>query len=213
MSFFGWWREVGAAVTGHVEPATGPEALDVDAEGWLVGSGVELVPSVRSSPLSAPQGPIAVVWHYTATDVGTAASLARRIRTYKRGVDRAASWHVLVGADGVLRQSVACMRGAWHCAKGTIGGHRVNSCSVGVELEGHGSVFTPAQIVAAERLLRALVATYPITREHAGHGHVEFDPARRADPGPLWKNELLPPILELVFPPRPSVPPRPFGRP
>jgi N-acetyl-anhydromuramyl-L-alanine amidase AmpD len=199
LDVFAWWRQIGAPVTGHVEASPDPDALELDAEGFLVGDRVQLVPSVRSSALSTPQGPIAIVWHYTATDHGTAPSLARRIRAYKRGVDRAASWHVCIGYDGVLWQSVSCMRGAWHCAKGTIQGHRVNSCSVGIELEGHGTLFPTAQVRAAERLLRALVAAYPIEREHAGHGHVEFDPSRRSDPGPIFLEEILPPMLDRVY--------------
>lgn len=189
----------GAPVTGHPEDLLHDASrLEVDVDGWLVGAGVERVPSVRHSALSTPRGPHAIVFHYTATDVGTAKNLAKRIRTYKRGVDRAASWHVCVGADGTLWQSVSFLRGSWHCAKGTIAGHRVNACSVGVELEGHGKEFPLAQVEAAERLVHALAEAYDIRREHAGHGHVEFDPARRSDPGPVW-NALLPSLLDRVY--------------
>jgi len=180
-------------ITGHVEPASPPDALEIDPEGWLVGAHVELAPSVRHSRLSVPE-PIAIVWHYTATDHGTARTMARRIRTYRRGVDRAASWHVCVGHDGVLWQSVPLLRGAWHCARGTIGGRRVNACSVGIELEGRGDAFPAAQVNAADRLVRALVEAYAIPREQAGRGHREFDPARRSDPGPVWE-ALLPGLL------------------
>jgi N-acetyl-anhydromuramyl-L-alanine amidase AmpD len=185
-------------VTGHIEPEPAPDHLEVDAEGWLVGADVEYVPSVRHSSLSTSQGPIAIVWHFTATDHGTARVLARRIRTYRRAVDRAASWHVIIAHDGVLWQSVPFLRGAWHCARGTIMGHRVNACSVGVELEGHGDRFPPAQIVAAQRLVRALAQAYPIRDVNATHGHREYDPARRRDPGPVWE-ALLPDVVRFAY--------------
>lgn len=201
MSFFDWPRQLlgmapklPAPITGHPEPER--VGLDVDAEGWLVGAGVRIVPSVRHSPLTS-KAPIAIVWHYTATDVGTAANLAKRIRKYKRGVDRAASWHVCVGSDGTLWQSVPFLRGSWHCAKGTIGGHRVNACSVGVELEGHGKI-SEDQVRAAELLVRGLRYTYDIHPDHAGRGHREFDPKRRSDPGPVWE-ALLPGLLERAY--------------
>jgi N-acetyl-anhydromuramyl-L-alanine amidase AmpD len=191
------WERAPGPVTGHPDPPAGPE-LEVDAEGWLVGERVERVPSVRHSALSTPQGPIAIVWHFTATDPGTARNLARRIRTYKRGVDRATSWHVIVAHDGVLWQSVPFLRGAWHCAKGRIAGHRVNACSVGIELEGHGGTFSEDQIWAAELLVRTLRETYEIHPAQAGRGHREFDPTRRSDPGPIWEG-LLPGLLERAY--------------
>lgn len=192
-------------VTGHPEP---PGWLLIDEEGWLHGDRVERYPSVRHSDLTsyarpadvavpATPGPLGIVWHYTATDVGTGRSLAKRIRTYRSGVDRAASWHVLVADDGALLQSVSFERGSWHCSKGALGGHRMNRCTVGVELEGYGRKFSAAQISAAERLLEVLVERYGITRERAALGHSTFDPTRRADPGPVWA-AILPGLLDRV---------------
>lgn len=185
-------------VTGHPQDSATHE-LGADAEGWLVGSNVRVMPSVRSSSLSTPQGPIAVVWHFTATDIGTAKSLATRIRTFKRGVDRAASWHVCIDDEGVLWQSVSFLRGAWHCGKGLINGHRVNACSIGIELEGHGRTFSQAQVKSAAALVKVLRETYPISRERAAFGHSQFDPTRRSDPGEKWTKELLPHVLDLAF--------------
>jgi N-acetyl-anhydromuramyl-L-alanine amidase AmpD len=187
-----------APVTGHVEPEVPLDHLEVDAEGWLVGARVEHVPSVRHSPLSTAQGPIAIVWHYTATDHGTARALARRIRTYRRGADRAASWHVIVGHNGVLWQSVPFMRGAWHCARGIILGHRVNACSIGIELEGRGDRFTPAQVAGAKRLIRALTHAYPLREVDAMHSHRQYDPTRRSDPGPAWE-AMLPDLVRASY--------------
>jgi N-acetyl-anhydromuramyl-L-alanine amidase AmpD len=198
VSFLSWLglAERFAPITGHPADRHGPDA-GIDAEGWLYGLAIERAPSVRHSALSVPE-PLAIVWHYTATDAGTAKSLAKRIRTYKRGTDRAASWHVLVGADGVIRQSVSFLRGSWHCARGTIDGHRVNACSVGVELEGRGQSFPDVQVNAAIRLVRALLRSYSISRENAALGHSEFDPDRRSDPGPVWRKHLPDVIAEAV---------------
>jgi N-acetyl-anhydromuramyl-L-alanine amidase AmpD len=186
-----------APVTGHVEPEPTPDHLEVDAEGWLVGVGVERVPSVRHSPLSTPHGPIAIVTHYTAVKPGV--PLWNRIRKYKRGVDRAASWHLLIEESGAIYQSVSFLRGAWHCAKGRIDGHRVNACSVGIELAGFGTEFSDRQIQAFERVLRALVEEYRMARQHACYAHSAFDPERRSDPGPLWMAEIAPTVLTRVF--------------
>jgi N-acetyl-anhydromuramyl-L-alanine amidase AmpD len=193
-----WRRAGGRPVTGHVEP---PGWLTIDEDGWLDGDRVELYPSVRSSPLTSTDAldgsprPCAIVWHYTATKVGSGRGLAKRIRAFDRVKDRAASWHVLVTARGELLQSVSFERGSWHCSKGTIDGHRMNRCTVGVELEGYGETFPQPQQDAAERLLAVLVERYGIPRDEAGLGHRDFDPTRRADPGDVWA-ALLPAMID-----------------
>lgn len=188
------WTICERPVTGHVEP---PGWLAIDEEGWLDGDRVERYPSVRDCPLDSEDA-CAIVWHYTATDPGTGRGMAKRIRTFDRAKDRAASWHVLVTAKGELLQSVSFLRGSWHCSKGTIDGCRLNRCSVGVELEGHGKEFPQAQQDAAERLLAVLVERFGIVRDSAALGHRDFDPTRRSDPGPVWAG-LLPAMLDRVI--------------
>lgn len=57
-------------------------------------------------------------------------------------------------------------------------------------------VFSPAQVIAAERLVRALVARYPkLTQAGLSYGHIDLDPSRKSDPGPIWRREQLPAIL------------------
>lgn len=212
----GLWRAPMEPVTGHLADGDDIDPM-VDSQGWLVGRGVTRLPSVRHSPLTT-RGPIAILWHYTATEPGTARSLARRIRTYREGKDRAASWHVLVGQNGHLWQSVPFLRGAWHCRRGTVVAqywqgdtqywvsdfpspierHRVNACSIGIELEGHGVSWPWEQVAGATRLVRALVDAYPIHPHNAMLGHSEFDPARRIDPGQEWM-ALLPKLLRSAY--------------
>ncbi len=63
----------------------------------------------------------------------------------------------------------------------------------------HYQAFTPAQVDAAERLTRAVVARYGLTRAACAWGHVDVDPGRKSDPGPLWQAGDLPQILDRVF--------------
>jgi N-acetyl-anhydromuramyl-L-alanine amidase AmpD len=100
---------------------------------------------VRTSPL-APTGALGLVWHATGSVGGPryAEGLARRIQTYRRGIDRAASWHVLISKTGVVYQSAPFAVGTWHVGKpGTVGGAQhpsVNAVTIGVELENAGDL-------------------------------------------------------------------------
>lgn len=184
--------------TGHGDPPPHEQGLDIDAAGWLTGPLVHRVPSVRHSRLTTPgQEPAAIVAHYTAVKPGV--PLWNRIRTYDPARDRAASWHVLIEDDGSVYQSVPFVRGSWHCARGRIDGHRVNACSVGIELAGHGKAFTDQQVSAFETLLTALVVAYDIRRENACYAHSMFDPTRRSDPGALWMDTIAPAIIDRVY--------------
>lgn len=118
-----------------------------DEEGWLVtedgDSPVIRHPTVRIYPLVVP-APLGIVWHWTGGrgGPGYAERLALRTRTYRRGVDRAASWHVLVAGDGAIYQSAPFSVGTWHVGRpGVIAGRRfgnVNRAAVGCELENAG---------------------------------------------------------------------------
>lgn len=182
-----FWRGESEAVTGH--PEVGPAwDLHVDSDGWLVGTHVERIPSVRHSRLTTPgERPWGVMLHYTATAHGTAKSLAKRIRAYDRTKDRAASWHVCIAHDGTLWQSVSLERGAWHCAKGRLGIHTINKSTIGVELEGYGKSPLPAmQVAALGRLYHAVIPHYGILADNAALEHRHYDPSRRSDPGDEW---------------------------
>jgi len=58
----------------------------------------------------------------------------------------------------------------------------------------HYDTWTEAQIEAAAGLLEALKEAFPITKKNAAWGHVDLDPARREDPGPIWAKQILPKI-------------------
>jgi len=134
------------------------EALKVRDDGWLVNlrpaPHVVHVPSKRSTSLvTASKRPEMVVWHWTATTRGTAASLAKRIVPLPKPDERASSWSVLIAADGAVYQSVPFTLGSWHAGGETaekfklVGGRPVpggqlsaNRISVGIELECVGEV-------------------------------------------------------------------------
>jgi hypothetical protein len=130
--------------------------MRLDADGWLCpepgGAKVIHLPTVRTSPLAAG-GAVGLVWHATGGVGGPrfAEGLARRIQTYRRGVDRPASWHVLISAQaGTLYQSAPFTIGTWHVGlPGVIAGihvRNINAVAIGIELENAGPL---AQIQGA----------------------------------------------------------------
>jgi hypothetical protein len=66
--------------------------------------------------------------------------------------------------------------------------------------EGTFAGFTREQEDAAVRVLGALVAAFGWTPDVCGYGHCDFeDPGRREDPGPVWRQIVLPRVLSTVF--------------
>jgi hypothetical protein len=240
--------------------------MNVDDHGWLVTAAGDPVgkqyPTVRTYPL-ATAAPLGLVWHTTDErgGPGTAEAMAQRIQTFRRGVDRPASWHLLIAKDGAIYQSAPFTIGTWHVGMpGVIAGRRftnINLATVGCELENAGRLlrlgaqaycwpyfinpsappyerrpdpacalpldravatptglfdgFTPAQEASAAVVVRALATRYGWTRDVCAYGHVEFDPDRREDPGPIWKQTILPRVLDRVF--GTGTPPEPVPQP
>ena len=58
-------------------------------------------------------------------------ALARHSQTYQRGIDRPASWHVLIAKDGVIYESAPFSIGTWHVGKpGLIAGQRFENINL-----------------------------------------------------------------------------------
>lgn len=205
-------KAIGVKVDGFCGPKT-LEALDAHRftfmeklgvqGGWLVGRNVTLIPAHESwyYPKLGTGTPKAIVAHYTATNPGTALSMARkRERPYSQGKGRPASWHVSIEADGSIVQMIPFTGGAWHCSKPieelAMGANR---CSVGIELVGHGKEFTDEQVTAAAQVWRALVDTYQIDRSLAMLEHSKLDPMRRKDPGPVWMSKHAERVLDYCY--------------
>ena len=95
------------------------------------------------------------------------------------------SSHFLIRRRGQLVQFVDCDARAWHAGQSSfMGRERCNDFSIGVELEGSGTVpFTAAQYRRLAALTAKLGRRYPL-RWVAGHSDIA--PGRKPDPGPLF---------------------------
>jgi hypothetical protein len=62
--------------------------------------------------------------------------------------------------------------------------------------------FTEHQVHLATEFVRAMAIAYPrsITRASCLWAHFMIDPTRKTDPGPVWMEQILPKILDEVFP-------------
>lgn len=109
--------------------------MQVAEDHWLkqTASGLPALtkaPSVRTNMLDAG-APAGIVWHWTGgicRGPNVPTILANEIRTYDKLKDRAASWHVAIGKDGQIVQSVAFNSGSWHVGRpGRIGGKPVKT--------------------------------------------------------------------------------------
>lgn len=199
-------------------PAPAVERLQV-VDGWLVGPGVqriEMHPSWRYAWLSTPENrPLGIVWHYTATNPGTAVAMARRRqkpwaefaeahrKSYPGKPVPQNSWHISIEAGGAIIQQAPLTSGCWHAgsktAKKIPGVGWANRTTASIELVGHGKLFPPEQVSAACDVARALVRAYDIPREHAMVTHQSIDPTRKADPGPVWMKRHAPEVLAYAF--------------
>lgn len=99
--------------------------------------------------------------------------------------DVTVSAHFFIRRDGTLIQFVPCEKRAWHAGVSSWQGRqRCNDFSIGIELEGSGTVpFTDVQYAALIALTQRLCARYPI--QHIA-GHSDIAPGRKNDPGPCF---------------------------
>lgn len=90
-------------------------AIQIGADGVMNGDGVRYIPTTKRGHLSQLcDGRVeGVVWHYTDTGAapGSAQKLAERLA---QPGGRQASWHILIGRDGSIWQSVPLTMGSWH---------------------------------------------------------------------------------------------------
>ncbi|MBY6066966.1 N-acetylmuramoyl-L-alanine amidase [Leisingera aquaemixtae] len=138
-------------------------------------------PSPNFGPRRDGLTPSLIVLHYTAMDSAAAA--------LDRLCDPAAevSAHYLIGADGGLWQMVAEDSRAWHAGAGEWAGQAdINSRSIGIELDNHGThPFSEPQMAALEALMRGIMQRRDIPP--AGViGHSCMAPGRKCDPGPRF---------------------------
>ena len=59
--------------------------------------------------------------------------------------------------------------------------------------------FPAAQVASAQLLLKALIIKFKWARGVCSYGHMDFDAPRKIDPGPAWKEDKLPPMLDALY--------------
>lgn len=200
-------RMFGALPSGFPDEWQLLPALTVDANGWLQGAGVEHVemhPSRRYADLRTPRSePIAVTWHFSATDAGTARSMADRLAKPRAPTDREVSWHISIETYGGIIQQAPLTVGCWHAGSDTAipikGAGWANRVAASIELIGWGRAFPKAQVRDAARVLAAIVDRYNIKRSLASVTHEELDRGRKNDPGPVWKKHHRHEVEEYAY--------------
>lgn len=208
-----WQAGHGLVADGMAGPVTiaslGPQRQEpISVSGhWLSGQHVTRIDAHPSwyGPLLTLGHPRGIVTHYTATDPGTGLRMAQtRQQPYCKDLKPSiSSWHITIDTDGSVIQMVPLDHAAWHAGSPTAvlipGLGQANYNTVGIELVGHGTEFTDAQVSAAKLVWRALVRRYGIARNAAMIAHQSIDPSRRSDPGPVWLKQHAPGVLDAAY--------------
>ncbi len=108
-----------------------------------------------------------------------------------RGVE--VSSHLLIRRSGEVLQFVSFEDRAWHAGQSSFRGRQdCNDFSIGVELEGSDDqAYSDAQYSALVRVVRLLMAEYPIPDLDHVVGHCDIAPRRKTDPGPAFDWQRL----------------------
>ena len=101
---------------------------------------------------------------------------------------RRVSAHVLIRRDGQIIQYVPFGVRAWHAGPSEYRGRAAcNDFSIGIELEGTDDIpYTDAQYDQLARVVKALLAAYPMLSATHITGHSDIAPGRKTDPGPAF---------------------------
>lgn len=102
---------------------------------------------------------------------------------------RRVSAHALIRRDGQIIQYVPFGARAWHAGPSEYRGRAAcNDFSIGIELEGTDDTpYTDAQYDQLARVVRGLLATYPMLSSTHVTGHSDIAPVRKTDPGPAFE--------------------------
>ena len=94
------------------------------------------------------------------------------------------SSHLVIGRGGMVYQSVAFDKRAWHAGESDFQGRaRCNDFSIGIELIGaEEGPFTEEQYCSLSSICDRLCGTYEIPKAHIV-GHRDIAPGRKVDPG------------------------------
>ena len=112
------------------------------------------------------------------------------------------SSHLLIRRDGEVRQFVPFHKRAWHAGVSQFLGRDVcNDFSIGIEMEGTDfEPFEEVQYKALNKVIDALLKTYPSLNAESITGHEHIAPGRKTDPGPFFEWEKLSKALKVELP-------------
>jgi hypothetical protein len=144
------------------------DVIEIDADGFMHGTGVTIVRSDRKGKLRFPNV-IGAMWHFTDTRGAGAVNLAKRIAAYDPNKQR--SCHAWIDAPGEIAQSISFEASSWHAGSATAkrlaraangeltlvgGAFGANSAIAGIELENAGEL----KLVKADAKAAARGAAY-----------------------------------------------------
>ncbi|MYN15059.1 1,6-anhydro-N-acetylmuramyl-L-alanine amidase AmpD [Pusillimonas sp. TS35] len=171
--------------------------LALDRHGWLKPqAGVTLERSPNHDARPGDEAPYLLVIHHISLPPDqfggpeVADLFMNRLDTTRhpwlalvRGLHVSA--HFFIRRDGSVIQFVPTLLRAWHAGVSSFEGReRCNDFSIGIELEGTGSVpYADAQYSTLATLNNTLRARHPL---RAVRGHEHIAPGRKTDPGPSF---------------------------
>ncbi|HSN24168.1 MAG TPA: 1,6-anhydro-N-acetylmuramyl-L-alanine amidase AmpD [Methylomicrobium sp.] len=108
------------------------------------------------------------------------------------------SAHLLINRNGEITQFVSFGKRAWHAGVSSYQGReRCNDFSIGIELEGVETVpYTLAQYQQLAKVIKTLLANYPMLSRERITGHSDIAPDRKTDPGASFDWKKLGRMLE-----------------
>ncbi len=185
------------------------------------------VPTVRTSPQPSP--PAGLCWHWTGPVTDLRALVERMARPVPPG-GRAASWHLTIARDGAVYQSAPVWRSTWHAGSSwpnarllgvelenwgwlrkvgplylADGLHRLPAARAVRASDGRWYDGWPeAQVAAATAVCGALARALRWGPEAVVHGHRDYAPKRREDPGLLWMDDVVPRVVAALWPAVPA---------
>ena len=184
-----------------------PTTFLIDAEGILSGARQVPSPNVDDRPADLPIELIVIhnislppgEFHGDGVEMFFSNRLDPHLHPYFAQIHNVrVSAHFFLRRNGEILQFVSCLKRAWHAGVSSWRGReRCNDFSIGIELEGSDAVpFSEAQYVVLMRLIKILLARYPIG---AIVGHSDIAPGRKTDPGPYFNWPRLRRQLPKIF--------------
>jgi AmpD protein len=170
--------------------------LEINAENWLEGSGVQHVLSSFFNDRPQNLDIDLLVIHCISLPEGAygngyiqklfMGALDSRVHpSFETLRDLKVSAHLMIERSGKIFQFVPFDKRAWHAGISEFQGREnCNDYSIGIELEGTDSTkFTDEQYRALNQIITVLQSKYPGITPEKIVGHCDIAPGRKKDPG------------------------------